>query len=201
MNEPLEQPEVFDLIPQRNQTEQHWWLCQAARRYLLWAGAHYAAMEVSMWEDRPIFPGEPELAGYTTQVGTRVDVLAVMRLYDALSRSQMPRLTDEGNSLVTVAAEVKVSRADFRRGFDDNLADFNYVACPSGLLKPCELPPHVGLLVYDGGVSMRRRAKRIEEPRFTVNDAVWSIASACAREVRRMRPTIQNPFKVVSDDE
>ncbi|HYG60717.1 MAG TPA: MmcB family DNA repair protein [Symbiobacteriaceae bacterium] len=62
------------------------------------------------------------------------------------------------------AYEVKVSRNDFMR--DDKWANYRnychrfYFACPSGLIKPEELPEDVGLVWVnaDGGYSVRRAA-------------------------------------------
>ena len=181
--------------PQQNQTPEHWWLAWAARGYLLWAGALCAGMEVAFWEKEALLPDDPGLAHYTKQVGYRSDVFAIMRLHDASSRSMMPILTEEGRGLVTVAVEAKASRADFKKGFDERTADFNYLACPDGLVKPSELPNNVGLLVCAPGMIMRRRATRIPNPRLAVDDAVWTIAASCAHERRRMTPSIENPFR------
>ena len=186
---------IVAVDPQRNQTPEHWWLAWAARGYLLWAGALCAGMEVSFWETEPLVPDDPVFARYTKQVGCRSDVLSIMRLHDASSRSQRPVIDEEGYGLVTVAVEAKASRADFKRGFDDTTADFNYLACPDGLVKPSELPKHVGLLVCAPGMVMRRRAKRIDDPRLNPDDAVWTIAASAARETRRTKPTIRNPFR------
>jgi len=193
------QEPLFDLHAQGNQTLKHWWLAWAARLYLLRQRACYAGMEVAFWKERPLIPDDPKMAHITTQVGTRVDVLVVMRLYDACSRRAMPILTEEGHQPVTVAAEAKASRADFRNGFNDHVADFNYVVCPLGLVKVGELPEHVGLLIYDGGLEMRRRAKRIDEPQLRAEDAIWPIAASCAREVRRMRPQLRDPFRIMEE--
>jgi len=182
------QEPLFERKPEKNQTAEHWWLSWKTRRYLLWQGAYYAGMEVAFWEERPLIPDDAKLSHFTTQVGTRVDVMAIMRLYDAVSRAAMPILTDEGRQLVTVAAESKASRADLRRGYAAHVAHFNYLVCPAGLVKPSELPEHMGLLLCHGGLQMRRRAKRIDEPQLSAEDAIWPIAASCAREVRRMRP-------------
>jgi len=190
------QEPLFERTPEKNQTAEHWWLSWKARRYLLWQGAYYAAMEVAFWEEKPLMPEHPKLSQFTTQVGTRVDVMAIMRLHDACSRRAMPILTDEGRQLVTVAAESKASRADLRRGYAERVADFNYLVCPAGLVKPSELSEHMGLLVCEGGLQMRRRAKRIDDPQLTVEDAIWPIAASCAREVRRMRPQVRDPFRI-----
>lgn len=191
-----DQTVLFERRPEKNQTAEHWWLSWKARLYLLWQGAYYAGMEVAFWEERPLIPDDPELSSFTTQVGTRVDVMAIMRLHDACSRRAMPILTDEGRQLVTVAAESKASRADLRRGYAERVADFNYLVCPAGLVKASELPEHMGLLVCGGGLAMKRRAKRIDEPQLTVDDAIWPIAASCAREVRRMRPQLRDPFRI-----
>ena len=193
------QDALFDLDAQKNQTAEHWWLSWSARRYLLEAGAVCAGMEASFWRDRPLFPDEPEgspLAQFTTQVGFRADVLAIMRLYDAHSRSDMPVVTDANRKLVTVAVDAKASRRDLRRGFDDRTADFNYIVAPEGMVKAGELPDHVGLLVCAPGCIMRRRARRVSEPRVSPDEAVWIIAIASAQETRRMRPRLANPFDV-----
>jgi len=188
------QDALFELTPQKNQTIEHWWLAWAARLYLLAAGAVCAGMEVCFWEHRPLFPDEHELSTYTTQVGYRSDVVGIMRRYNASSRRAMPIITDAGRELVTVAVEAKASRADFKRGFDDHTAHFNYLVCPAGMVKPCELPRHVGLLVCHADVIMARRAQYINEPRLSVDDALRVIAASNAREVRRMTPTTENPF-------
>lgn len=191
----------LDVRPSRNQSHEHWWAAWAVRQYFADCGATCVAAEVEMWEERPIVPEDPALANYTTQVGVRVDVLAIMRLYDALSRTAMPLLRSDGYQSVTVAAEVKVSRSDFKAGYCKDIADFNYVVSPAGLLKAKELPSHLGLIVCEGRAAiMRRRAHRIEKPRFAPEVAVWAIASACRREMVRMNPTIANPFAEVQEN-
>lgn len=192
---PGTQASPMTVRPPGNQTHVHWWLTWRARRYLYDAHAIAVGPEVSIAEEWPLFPDEAHLAQYTTWTVCIVDLLAVMELYHALSRTAMPLVSATGRELVIVAVEAKASRSDFRSGFNDDVADFNYVVCPKDLVKVQELPAHVGLFVCEkDGIIMRRRAKRIEKPRLSPERAIKNIAAACCLEISRMQPAIANPF-------
>lgn len=78
------------------------------------------------------------------------------------------------NALVnTIVVEVKVSRSDFladrkkphRSGVEKGLGNWRYYMCPTGLIKPEDLPPKFGLLY----VNKKGHIKSIVSPFITTN--------------------------------
>jgi hypothetical protein len=185
-------------IPPQNQSAKHYWLCLVARERLLEGQLYMSALECGV---RQKLDEDGKAWNRDDRMHRVVDVLAVGTRYHAESRTKEPLWNRGNQELVTVAVEVKITTQDFRSGFVEDAADYNYLATPGGMVGRKELAPGVGLFEYvcDDGhwwLRMSRRAKRIERPRLTVDSAVWRIASCCSSEVRkRTVRIIENPFE------
>jgi hypothetical protein len=189
-----QQPRLL-FIPPGNQSAAHWFLCDKARCLLLFENAWYCGLEV---------PVDRHIGVYSKS--RMVDVLGVGLLYHAASRSQV-RVIRDGLAAVSTAVEVKISRADFRSGYLTEVADFNYLCAPEGLVKAKELPDHMGLLQWqqrDGIAELRRvrRARRAESPMLPGEAGLGFIASANAREMKnRVIGLVPDPFAARDRDD
>jgi len=172
------------------ESREHWFLKHLARNYWMARNGICAAVEVYV-----TLPEARRKRGREIrfQYGGIVDVMALR--YPQRDRS--PYL-GKGSPL-SVASEVKVSRADFLSGYLDNACDLNYVVTQPDIITKDDLPNHVGWLLYDPSTQLNlrvaKRPKPIADPIYNADDALQRIVLALTGELMSRRDVFgMDPF-------
>lgn len=206
-------------IPQtqpRNESAQHWWLKHCARGWLRPQQIDAVGIEVPYptWR-KPAFyerlSAEVGASCCLHRMTGYIDVVGLGKRHYMTGRSSRFRLySPEGDELVSVGIEVKVSRGDFLSGYH-TACQYNYVLVPPGIAAVEELPDDVGLLCYDpsryaprnhkwawpyrGWIRMERRAIERRVCPLNGTAAGYQIAYALTTEVlRNGRVVGDHPF-------
>jgi len=174
-----------------NESREHWYLKHLARNYWIARNGICAAVEV--YVALPDDVRMKKLHDGRLQWGNIVDVMALR--YPQRDRS--PSL-GKGSPL-SVASEVKVSRADFLSGYLDNACDLNYVVTQPDIITREDIPDHVGWLLYDPTTDLNlrvaKRPKQVANPICNADDALQRIVRTLTGELMSRRDVFgMDPF-------
>ena len=145
---------------------------------------------------------------------TVIDLLGVGRKYIPLTKQVKDEKGYRESSFdVLRGIEIKVSRADFKRGFIQTGCNYNYLMFPKGLIERDEVPKGVGVIAVDvdnfswskhgtryylKGIETLRSPRFKAVPEIYFNYAVRQMPEACSNQMvrwardglrQRLRPT------------